>query len=175
MGGGFSQIGATCIMSVAQLSANDFFLNLSVKDTSTGPEYWIGSQQITKFPRELAVSVLIADIGTCSHSEIATSSPPETLLQDLRWNVAWKTGMKTRPASGIDITQAKSSPEEEIAKRTGIPFALSPSSGPRQAKPRAAWTITIRLHEQDAPLTDSLIVTATTNTGKQVARFSAHL
>jgi hypothetical protein len=170
MGGGFSQAGATCILFVAQLSAGDFFLGLRIKETSSGPEYWSGPQRVTKFPPELTVNVL-AYLGTCGRPETADLRSAKTELQALRWTAAWKTGMKLRPVKGLDVVQAESSLDDELEKRTGIPSPPPLSSG----APRTAWKVTLHLHEGDAALTDSLIVTASTKDGTQVTRFAAHL
>jgi hypothetical protein len=171
MGGRSTQIGATCITFVALLSADDFFLRLRLKETPHGLEYWNGSEQVTRFPPDLTVTILTY-LASCGHSETTSPRPPETILRGLHWTVAWKTGMKIHSPTQIEVTQTESAPDE-LERRIGTPMSTTNATPP--SKPMVPWTVSLKLHHQDALLSDSLIVTATTSTGKQVARFSGHL
>jgi len=172
MGPGFGRLGGTCIAFGALLSADEFFLRLRVKETANGLEYWNGPSRVTKFPSELKINVL-AYVWTCGESDRVDANSPQVILQTLRWNIEWKTGMKTRRVKRIELTLSPSS-TDEWEKRIGSPSTPVSLSELRQEGSQV-WNVTLAIHDQDAPLTDSLILTVMTSTERQIARFSGHL
>ncbi|MGB8473516.1 MAG: hypothetical protein WCE61_05450 [Candidatus Acidiferrum sp.] len=174
MGPGFTRSGGTCIAFGALLSAGEFFQRLRVEKTATGLEYWNGPRRVTKFPSELTINVLTYiwacdDPDKANKEDKAEASSAGAVLQNLQWVIQWKTGMKTRPVARIDLKLNRSS-ADEFAKRVGTrSYPALPKEGSE------IWNVTLAIHEQDAPLSDSLVLIVTTNGGKQVARFSGHL
>lgn len=167
MRGGVSRLGDTCILAVAFLSAGDFFRNLTEKETPQGPEYWSNSQLVTKFPSDLKISVFMHFSG-CG-KDVAEAESTRKILANLDWELAWKTGMRTRDIKDFVVTFSPAS-LDELEKRTGwYPAFYGPSDS------SGNWLATIALHGQDASLKDSLILIITTRTGHLFSRFSVHL
>lgn len=160
-------MGDTRFAAVAALSAGDFFRNLKEKETPQGPEYWSDSQLVTKFPGDLKISVFIHFFGFGNDAVEAEST--RKILENFDWELAWKTGFKTRDIKDFVVTFRRAS-MDELENRTGwsSPFYnASELSG--------NWLATIVLHGQDASLNDSLILIITSRTGHLFSRFSVHL
>lgn len=169
MGPGFTRLGGTCMAFGALLSAGEFFQRLRVEQTATGPEYWNGPHRVTKFPSELTVNVLTY-LWPCSKPDSTEAISTKAILQELRWTIEWKTKMKMRPVAGIDLKLIRLS-ADEFAERIGTP--AYPSLPTKEGS--EFWNVTLEIHGQDVPLSDSLVLLVRTDTGKQVARFSGHL
>jgi hypothetical protein len=175
MGAGLARLGHDCVAFVADLSADDFFSRLTSKQTPNGREYFDGTRRITKFPSELMVNVYMIS-WPCPNRTDADYERQEVLLQDLRWGIAWKTGMKTRQVEEFDVKLIPTSRSEFESHFSLEDLQLpNPLAGPQNSKPTEYWRLTLAVHNQDACVTDSLILTATTNAGRLIERFSAHL
>jgi hypothetical protein len=173
MGGGVSRLENTCVAFVAYLSASDFFLRLRRTETSKGPEYWNGHELATKFPSNLQVNVLM-HVWRCPGDTQLTDPIFEATLQPLQWRLAWKRGMKVRSIDEFEFRLTATS-TSEWEKRTGHPFCslqCSDLSAPGQSRD---WIASLAIRGQDAPLTDSLVLSVDASSGKHIARFSGHL
>jgi hypothetical protein len=174
MGAGLSHLGRDCVAFVAHLSAADFFLHLTRKETPNGTEYWIRDQRITKFPSELTINVFVVS-WPCRKTSTIDPESQQAPLQELRWSVAWKTGIKTRDVKKVEATLSRSSLSEFEKLFVGNTQASNPMGDFHDRTPADYWKLTLAIREQEAPLSDSLILTLATGGGKQIARFSAHL
>ena len=162
MGALITKQGGCVILLGAFLSAGEFFPNLKIEETPSGIEYRHASVQITRFPRNLQINVVI-QVWKCEQPETADPDAIKILLESFQWTAGWKTGLKIRSPEKIETTLEQGSPDE-IENRIG----LEPPPGP-------IWNVTIKLQDQDAPLSDSLILTASTQSGSIIGRFSGHL
>jgi hypothetical protein len=170
MGTGDAHVDDAQVGFRASLSAGGFFSDLEVKQTPAGLVFTENSRPVKVFPEELNVEISTFILqfrgGTPESPERAKS-----ILQTLRFDVKWKTGMETRPVASFQVGLHQPSDEEweqseDIKKlgRMGLTF-------PREV----SWLFEIVVKDRDVPLTDSLLVEISAPDGKKLARFSAKL
>jgi hypothetical protein len=174
MGAGLAHLGHECVAFVARLSADDFFSKLAIKQTPNGPEYFDGARKVTKFPSELTINIYMI-AWSCPNAD-ANSEHQQVSFQDLRWSIAWKTGLKTRQPQELDAKPIQTS-RAEFEKQFSLErFQMPNLWGSNQSStPAEYWSLTLAVHDQEAHITDSLILKASTAAERQIQRFSAHL
>lgn len=170
MGTGNARLEDSLVGFSASLSAGDFFSDLEVKQKSDGLSFTKNSRVVKTFPEKMTVEistfVLKSDGSSPESPEVAMA-----ILQALRFDVEWKTGLKTRSVDSYRASLRQPSVDEweqsegtKALARIGLTF-------PREA----SWVFDLAIDGRGVPLTDSLLVTVSSREGRRIARFSARL
>ncbi|MCU1316843.1 MAG: hypothetical protein JWN63_2165 [Candidatus Acidoferrum typicum] len=173
MGTGSARFGDTCLTFAALLSSDDFFSEIQVMNTSSGPRYIKRSHRVTQFPERLSVGILTW-AWKCGGTDPQETEAARPILEKIRLQAGWKTDTQIRPVKEYTTTLRRPSPEEwkrrsaiDILERLGIEDAHPTASG--------VWIFDLVIRDDHVPLTDTLTVNALSEDGKQIARFTARL
>jgi hypothetical protein len=172
-GAGGSRLGDTCMAIHAMLSADDYFEGLEAVETSDGRKYRRGSRLVTEFPERLNVTAIIRVIK-CGTGVREDAAQARTLLESLRLEAKWKTGMKTRSVRRLDAHFRQPS-YEEWRQRPTIKKLEKSGIEPEDPVLSGIWYYELAIDDEHVSLMDSLIVTIFFNDGMQIARLSARL
>ena len=173
MGAARRRISGTCPVFAALLSADDFFEGLEVRQTPLGPEYRKGSQVMTEFPQRVNVSVKTW-VWKCGTAQPEDPALAKSVLEKLRLEASWKSGMKTRPVKEWSVRLRKPSLQEwmeDPATKKLKEMGLEP----RDPDADGVWLFELTIRDEKIPLSDSLIIIIKTEDGKLAARFAGRL
>jgi len=157
--------GGACFRLKLKLDAQDFFENLRREDTRSGTLYRRGNDIVTHFPKQLQVSLSIADFprDLRLHHVGARVYLTDEIVGTLRLGFYWKRGLELRPVKGIEPKAFEVSPIENYARA---------ADSPRQ---RHEWQMDFEVPSDGVPLTDSLVLVLRTPDQRIAARTAARL
>jgi len=158
--------GGACFRLSGRLTALQFFDELKRIDDNSGTLYLRGTQTVTEFPDQVALSFVIRDFPCPSQLQV-TRSPTyltQALLNSMSLSLYWKHGIELRPAGKV-------SDAHFYVKRV-VPFAAESAA---DFPERFEWFYWMNVPSAGVPLTDDLVVLLRNPDGRIAARVAARL
>jgi hypothetical protein len=155
-----------CFRVNGEVNAGEFFNNLKRIDNEHGTVFRRGTETVTHFPGELALSFDIHD-QPCAPGlrEIETRTYlTREMMSTLRLTFYWKRGVDLRPVKNVSEIRSTVEPI--------VPYAANLTS---ELPKRFAWSYQLAVPSKDIPLTDSLVLVFRTADGRIAARVAARL
>ncbi|MGD0427937.1 MAG: hypothetical protein ABSC10_14570 [Candidatus Acidiferrales bacterium] len=143
--------GDVCVNFIPVLQSLGFFNGLERIDTAQGSEFRRNSQRVDFFPDYLTIEINIR-IEECD-SNIYTPAKTPDVIRGMQFRVQWKRGLYLRPAANVSIERKPLQMEE--------------------GDNRMLYVIKVRDH--NVPLSDHLILSVISASGKIMSRMSARL
>jgi hypothetical protein len=143
--------GDVCVNFIPVLQSLGFFNGLERIDTAQGSEFRRNSQAVDFFPDYLTLEINIR-IEVCD-ANIYTPAKTPDIIKGIQFRVQWKRGLYLRPAANVTIERK----------------ALQMEEGDN----RMLYVIKVRDHS--VPLSDHLILSVISGSGKIMSRMSARL
>ncbi len=143
--------GDVCVNFIPVMQALGFFNGLERIDTPQGSEFLRNSNPVDFFPDYLTIEINIR-IEICD-ANIYTPAKTPDLIKGMQFRVQWKRGLYLRPAASVTIERK--------------PLAMEEGDN------RMLFVIKVRDH--NVPLTDHLILSVLSASGKIMSRMSARL
>ena len=143
--------GDVCVNFIPVLQSLGFFNGLERIDTPQGSEYRRNSQVVDFFPDYLTLEINIR-IEVCD-ANIYTPAKTPDIIRGMQFRVQWKRGLYLRPVANVSIERKTLQMEE--------------------GDNRMLYVIKVRDHS--VPLSDHLILSVISASGKIMSRMSARL
>jgi hypothetical protein len=143
--------GDVCVNFIPVLQSLGFFNGLQRIDTAQGSEFRRSSQTVDFFPDYLTIEINIR-IEVCD-ANIYTPAKTPDVIRGMQFRVQWKRGLYLRPAANVSIERKTLQMEE--------------------GDNRMLYVIKVRDHS--VPLSDHLILSVISASGKIMSRMSARL
>jgi hypothetical protein len=143
--------GEVCVNFIPVMQALGFFNGLERIDTSQGSEFRRNSNPVDFFPDYLTIEINIR-IEVCD-ANIYTPAKTPDVIKGMQFRVQWKRGLYLRPVANLTIERK--------------PLVLEEGDN------RMLYVIKVRDH--NVPLSDHLILSVISASGKIMSRMSAHL
>jgi hypothetical protein len=143
--------GDVCVNFIPVMQALGFFNGLERIDTSQGSEFRRNSNPVDFFPDYLTIEINIR-IEICD-ANIYTPAKTPDVIKGMQFRVQWKRGLYLRPAASVTIERKPLQMEE--------------------GDNRMLYVIKVRDH--GVPLSDHLILSVISASGKIMSRRSARL
>jgi hypothetical protein len=143
--------GEVCVNFIPVLQSLGFFNGLERIDTPQGPEFLRNSNPVQFFPDYLTLEINIR-IEVCD-ANIYTPAKTPDIIKGIQFRVQWKRGLYLRPAANVSIERKPLQMEE--------------------GDNRMLYVIKVRDHS--VPLSDHLILSVISASGKIMSRMSARL
>jgi hypothetical protein len=158
--------GGTCFRLSGRLTDSQFFDNLKRIDDNSGTLYLRGTQPVTEFPDQIALTFVIRDFP-CDIQLQETGSRAyltQELLNSMSLSLYWKRGIELRPTGKV-------SDAHFYVKRV-VPYATESAV---QLPERFEWFYRMIVPSAGVPLTDDLVVLLRNPGGRIAARVAARL
>ena len=154
-----------CFRMRVKVDAEDFFDTLKREDTRSGILYRRGNDVVTNFPKQLQLSLSIADFPCDPHLQQTGSRVylTDEMIRTLRLSFYWKRGLELRPAKGVE------------PKGTEVSLVPNYYQGPNPPPQKYEWLLDFEVPSEGVPLTDSLVMVLRTPDHHIVARTAARL
>jgi hypothetical protein len=143
--------GDVCVNFIPVLQSLGFFNGLERIDTAQGSEFRRNSQAVDFFPDYLTLEINVR-IEVCD-ANIYTPAKTPDIIKGIQFRVQWKRGLYLRPAANVTIERKPLQMEE--------------------GDNRMLYVIKVRDH--GVPLSDHLILSVISASGKIMSRMSARL
>jgi hypothetical protein len=143
--------GDVCVNFIPVLQSLGFFNGLERIDTPQGAEFRRNSQAVDFFPDYLALEVNIR-IEVCD-ANIYTPAKTPDIIRGMQFRVEWKRGLNLRPVANVSIERKTLQMEEGDNRMLYV----------------------IKLRDHSVPLSDHLILSVISASGKIMSRMSARL
>lgn len=143
--------GDVCVNFIPVMQSLGFFNGLERIDTSQGSEFRRNSNPVYFFPDYLTIEINIR-IEVCDANMYTPAKTPD-VIKGMQFRVQWKRGLYLRPAATVTIDRK----------------ALVMEEGDN----RLLYVIKVRDH--NVPLSDHLILSVISASGKIMSRMSARL
>jgi hypothetical protein len=143
--------GDVCVNFIPVLQSLGFFNGLERIDTAQGSEFRRNSQTVDYFPDYLTIEINIR-VEICD-ANIYTPAKTPDIIKGIQFRVQWKRGLYLRPAANVTIERKTLQMEE--------------------GDNRMLYVIKVRDHS--VPLSDHLILSVISASGKIMSRMSARL
>jgi hypothetical protein len=156
----------TCFRLSGRLTAPQFFDDLKRIDDNSGTLYLRGTQTVTEFPDQVALSFVIRDRPCDIRLQVTGSRAylTQELLNSMSLSLYWKRGVELRPAEKV-------SDEHYYVKRV-VPYAVESAA---ELPERFEWFYRMIVPSAGVPLTDDLVVLLRNPDGRIAARVAARL
>jgi hypothetical protein len=160
IGTAIARDGALCIDFVGSMTSGNFFEGLEPMDTDAGRRFYSGHREITEFPEELTVEIK-ARVVDCSvlPPHPVNDETARKLASVINFKVDWKKGLQQRPVEGFSLKV----------------FPPEPAPMSELAPDPEVWTYLITVESKNVPITDHVIVSITSGSGKLLTRLSGHV
>jgi hypothetical protein len=158
--------GGTCFRLVGRLTAPQFFDELKRIDDNSGTLYLRGTQAVTEFPDQVALSFVIRDFP-CAIQLQETGSRTyltQALLNSMSLSLYWKRGIELRPIEKVS--------DQHFYLKRVLPYAAENAA---QLPERFEWFYQMSVPSAGVPLTDDLVVLLRNPDGRIAARVAARL
>jgi len=158
--------GGACFRLSGRVTAPQFFDDFKRIDDSSGTLYLRGTQTVTEFPDQVALSFVIRDFP-CDIQLRETGSRTyltQALVTSMRLSLYWKRGIELRPIEKV-------SDEHYYVKRV-VPYAAENAA---ELPERFEWFYRMSVPSTGVPLTDDLVVLLRNPDGRIAARVAARL
>jgi hypothetical protein len=143
--------GDVCVNFIPVMQSLSFFNGLERIDTPQGSEFRRNSQPVDFFPDYLTIEINIR-IEVCDSSLYTPAKTPD-VIKGMQFRVQWKRGLYLRPAATVTIERK--------------PLVMEEGDN------RMLYVIKVRDH--NVPLSDHLILSVISASGKIMSRMSARL
>lgn len=143
--------GDTCVNFDPVMTSGVFFDGLQRHETPFGDEFRKNSQVVKNFPEQITVQLQLS-ISVCD-ADLYTPAPAPGFVNGIRFKAQWKRGLYMRPVAQLTIQRVAITSEEGDSR---LLFLL-------------------KIHDQDIPLTDHLIISVISPQGKLMSRMSGRL
>jgi len=143
--------GDVCVNFIPVLQSLGFFNGLERIDTAQGSEFRRNSQTVDFFPDYLTLEINIR-IEVCD-ANIYTPAKTPDIIRGMQFRVQWKRGLYLRPAANVSIERKTLQMEEGDNRMLYV----------------------IKLRDHSVPLSDHLILSVISASGKIMSRMSARL
>lgn len=143
--------GDVCVNFIPVLQSLGFFNGLERIDTPQGSEFRRNSQDVDFFPDYLTLEVNIR-IEVCD-ANIYTPAKTPDIIRGMQFRVEWKRGLNLRPVANVSIERKTLQMEEGDNRMLYV----------------------IKLRDHRVPLSDHLILSVISASGKIMSRMSARL
>ncbi|MGB8800891.1 MAG: hypothetical protein WCC97_09400 [Candidatus Acidiferrales bacterium] len=143
--------GDVCVNFIPVMQSLGFFNGLERIDTSQGSEFRRNSNPVYFFPDYLTIEINIR-IEVCDANMYTPAKTPE-VIKGMQFRVQWKRGLYLRPAANVTIDRK--------------PLVMEEGDN------RLLYVIKVRDH--NVPLSDHLILSVISASGKIMSRMSARL
>jgi len=143
--------GDVCVNFIPVLQSLGFFNGLERIDTPQGSEFRRNSQAVDFFPDYLTLEVTIR-IEVCD-ANIYTPAKTPDIIRGMQFRVEWKRGLNLRPVANVSIERKTLQMEEGDNRMLYV----------------------IKLRDHSVPLSDHLILSVISASGKIMSRMSARL
>jgi hypothetical protein len=143
--------GDVCVNFIPVLQSLGFFNGLERIDTPQGSEFRRNSQDVDFFPDYLTLEVNIR-IEVCD-ANIYTPAKTPDIIRGMQFRVEWKRGLNLRPVANVSIERKTLQMEEGDNRMLYV----------------------IKLRDHSVPLSDHLILSVISASGKIMSRMSARL
>jgi len=155
-----------CFRINGRVTSGNFFNQLKSYDTDEGTTFKLGSEEVTKFPDRIALTLLIHD-EPCSYGLQAVGTGvylTQEAMSTMKLSLYWKHGVDMRPAQKVSVAHFSVDPLDTYTdtKATDLPQ-------------RYLWSYEFVIPSAGVPLTDSLVLIFRTSTGHMAARVAARL
>jgi hypothetical protein len=158
--------GGACFRLSGRLTAPQFFDGLKRIDDNSGTQYRHGTDVVTEFPDQVALSFVIRDFP-CAIQLQETGSRTyltQALLNSMSLSLYWKRGIELRPIEKVT--------EEHVSVERVVPYATELSE---QLPERLQWFYQLAVPSTGVPLTDDLVLVLRDPDGRIAARVAARL
>ncbi len=155
-----------CFRINGRVTSAEFFNELKSFDSEDGVTFRRGTEEVTKFPDKLLLSLTIRDQPCPTGLQPVGSGvylTPET-MNALKLSLYWKHGVDLRPVGKVTVLQLTADPIEPYAKDLAA-----------ELPKRYLWSYELGVPSADVPLTDSLVLIFRTSDGRIAARVAARL
>lgn len=143
--------GDVCVNFIPVMQSLSFFNGLERIDTPQGSEFRKNSQPVDSFPDYLTLEINIR-IEVCDSDTYTPAKTPD-VIKGMQFRVQWKRGLYLRPAASVTIERK--------------PLVMEEGDN------RMLYVIKVRDH--NVPLSDHLILSVISASGKIMSRMSARL
>lgn len=143
--------GDVCVNFIPVMQSPGFFNGLERIDTSQGSEFRRNSNPVYFFPDYLTIEINIR-IEVCDANMYTPAKTPD-VIKGMQFRVQWKRGLYLRPAANVTIDRK--------------PLVMEEGDN------RLLYVIKVRDH--NVPLSDHLILSVISASGKIMSRMSARL
>lgn len=143
--------GDVCVNFIPVMQSLGFFNGLERIDTSQGSEFRRNSNPVYFFPDYLTIEINIR-IEVCDANMYTPAKTPD-VIKGMQFRVQWKRGLYLRPAANVTIDRK--------------PLVMEEGDN------RLLYVIKVRDH--NVPLSDHLILSVISASGKIMSRMSARL
>lgn len=152
MGVDIAKFGATCLVVSGAMSSGDFFDGLERHTRGSVTYYRKAGRRVDLYAEEVVVR-LEAGVVDCKANSAPAKHPPHE-VPELRYDVQWKHGLRTRPVERYEV-------------RLLNPSYRSPEYSP--------WVIEITVQSRNVPLADHLVIRVLSRESKEMLRLSGKL
>jgi hypothetical protein len=158
--------GGACFRLSGRLTAPQFFDDLKRIDDNSGTLYLHGTQTVTEFPHQVALSFVIRDFPCPSQLQVTGSRAylTQALLNSMSLSLYWKHGIELRPAGKVS--------DAHLYVNRIVPYAAESAA---DLPERFEWFYRMNLPSAGVPLTDDLVVLLRNPDGRIAARVAARL
>lgn len=155
-----------CFRINGRVTSGNFFDDLKSFDSADGTIFRKGTNEVTKFPDKLLLSLLIHD-EPCG-TDLKPVGPRMYLTRDemssIKLTLYWKRGVEMRPVDKITKLNVSVEPVEPFAKNVATDLPK-----------RFEWSYELGINDTGVPLTDSLVLIFHTADDHIIARVAARL
>jgi hypothetical protein len=155
-----------CFRINGRVTSAGFLNELKSYGTDDGTIFRLGTNEVTQFPDQLLLSLLIRD-QPCSTGlqPVGTGAYlTQEAMSSMKLSLYWKHGVDLRPAGKITLVRSSIDPIEPYAKDLAA-----------ELPKRYLWSYELGIPSTGVPLTDSLVLIFRANDGHIVARVAARL
>lgn len=158
--------GGICFRLSGRVTAPQFFDDLKRIDDNSGTLYLHGTQTVTEFPDQVALSFVIRDFPCPSQLQVTGSRTylTQALLNSMSLSLYWKRGIELRPTGKV-------SDAHFYVKRV-VPYAAENAA---DFPERFEWFYRMNVPSAGVPLTDDLVVLLRNPDGRIAARVAARM
>ena len=155
-----------CFRINGRVTSAEFFNELKSFNSESGVTFRRGTEEVSKFPDRLLLSLTLRDQPCPSGLQPVGTSVylTQETMKSLKLSLYWKHGLELRPASKISVLQLTADPIEPYAKDLAA-----------ELPKRYLWSYELGVPATDVPLTDSLVLIFRTPDGRIAARVAARL
>jgi hypothetical protein len=158
--------GGACFRLSGRLTAPQFFDDLKRIDDNSGTLYLRGTQTVTEFPDQVALSFVIRDFP-CANQLQQTGSRTymtQALVNSMRLHLSWKRGIDLRPVEKVG--------DAHLYVKRVVPYAAQSAA---DFPERFEWFYQLNIPSAGVPLTDDLVLVLRSPDGHIAARVAARL
>lgn len=150
-----------CAVLGGSMSADEFFATLQLRKSSKGTEFWKNGQIVKDFPPMLSIEIVA--VPRMCNRQVSDDLEPRarTIMDQLQFDVEWKTGTAMTPASNIVMQKSWHGLEPLVLVGPGAVADV--------------WKYKMTISASNVPLETHLIVSVFTGPHTRIARLSARL